>query len=294
MWSLGDYPQVGQRLLPAARHLVERAGVRPDQLVLDVGVGAGSVAVEAAARGARVLGVDLIDTWFDAARARAGDAGVAIDLAIADAEDLPSADGTFAVVLSNFAHIFAPRHDVVAREMARVCQPGGTLACTVWASDMYRDDYGAFAIIARYLEQTERTERTGLDGEQPAADGDVRNVDWGNVDYLTRRFGAHGVDMTVERHVLRWDFASEHAFGDFLLGASGPYIAAREALTERGVWDEAWEEIQTANRRLRRLPGRRRRGARRRRRGFRLRSGAPGAGATDPLHALARGGPPRA
>lgn len=40
-------------------------------------------------------------------------------------------------MLSGFAHIFAPRHDVVTSEMVRVCRPGGVVACTVWAHEEF-------------------------------------------------------------------------------------------------------------------------------------------------------------
>ena len=42
-----------------------------------------------------------------------------------DVEQLPFADGTYDMVLSQFGHIFAPRPDVAIAEMLRVLKPGG-------------------------------------------------------------------------------------------------------------------------------------------------------------------------
>lgn len=233
MWSTGHYPTVAERLQPVAHLLVAQVGIAAGDRVLDVGTGSGAVAVAAATHGATVTGIDQIDTWFPAARESAAQAGVTVDLAVADAEDLPYADATYDIVMSNFAHIFAPRHDVVAGEMARVCRPGGTVAFTAWA-DEPGEGSDAFAIIGRAL------------GDHGDDSGGPR--DWGRPAHAIGQFAAHGVDLTLERHVLRWEFPSDDALAEFLLTASGPYIRAREALEAIGRWDEVWAEVRASDR----------------------------------------------
>lgn len=250
MWADGHYPTVAQHLLPAVEQLVESAGIARGDRVLDVGTGAGAVAVAAARRGAEVVGIDQIDTWFDEARAVVRDESLPIELLVADAEDLPAADGAFDVVVSNFAHIFAPRHDVVAAEMARVCRPGGVVACTAWAHDDDNPHSGAFDIVQRYLGADEGGDDRGEPGGGDHESGDPpSNADWGNPAYLRDRFAFHGVDMTVERHVIEWRFPSLEAHEEFILTASGPYRRLRETLRAKGVWELAWAEVRELDRR---------------------------------------------
>lgn len=232
MWATGHYPTVAERLRPVADLLVARAGIGPGDRVLDVGTGSGSVAVAAARRGAEVTGVDHIDTWFPDAHRLAADAGVTLALDVGDAEELPYPDAAFDVVVSNFALVFAPRHEVAAGEVARVCRPGGTVAFTAWADDGRQTR--AFAIIARELGSDYRP---GGSPEQ-----------WGRPDHTIATFAAHGVDLTLERGVLHSQFASEDDLAEFLLTASGPYIKARQSLEATGRWDEVWARVRAANR----------------------------------------------
>jgi ubiquinone/menaquinone biosynthesis C-methylase UbiE len=71
------------------------------------------------------VGVDLTPELFDTARRRAEWHDVVVDWVEGDAEHLPFEDASFDRVFSAFGMQFAPRHAIVARELARVCRPGG-------------------------------------------------------------------------------------------------------------------------------------------------------------------------
>jgi len=86
--------------------------------VLDVGCGTGVVAITAARLGARVT-VDLTPQLLSRARENAVVALVEVEWREADVEELPFGDEQFDVVLSQFAHMFAPRPNVAMREMLR-------------------------------------------------------------------------------------------------------------------------------------------------------------------------------
>jgi SAM-dependent methyltransferase len=66
------------------------------------------------------------------ARARAQAAGLSARFEEADAEALPFADASFDMVVSLIGAMFAPRPQVVAQELLRVCAPGGTIAMANW------------------------------------------------------------------------------------------------------------------------------------------------------------------
>ena len=57
-WSVGHHEETASQLLPAAELLVEEAAPLAGERVVDVGCGTGNAALLAAARGARVTGVD--------------------------------------------------------------------------------------------------------------------------------------------------------------------------------------------------------------------------------------------
>jgi SAM-dependent methyltransferase len=116
-----------------APHLVEAAGVRPGQAVLDVACGTGVVARAAAERmGGRgtVVGLDLNPAMLDVARRLRPD----VEWRQGDAAALPFADGSFDVVLCQSALMFFPDVEPALREMARVVTPTGTIAFQVWGS----------------------------------------------------------------------------------------------------------------------------------------------------------------
>src|SRR5919109_1553354 len=69
---------------------------------------------------------------FETARRRASEQAVAIEWVEGDAEQLPFEDASFDVVLSAFGIQFAPRHEIVAQELARVCRPGGRIGLVSW------------------------------------------------------------------------------------------------------------------------------------------------------------------
>jgi SAM-dependent methyltransferase len=119
---------------PAAR-LVAFAGIQAGERVLDVGTGTGVAAITAARKGARVSAVDLTPALLEQARENGRIAGVDVTWKEGDAEQIPFPDGAFDVVISQFAHMFAPRPDVVVGEIRRVLAPGGRVAFSTWPPD---------------------------------------------------------------------------------------------------------------------------------------------------------------
>ena len=118
-----------------APRLVAVAGITRGASVLDVGCGTGVVALKAARLGANVRGIDLTPELVAHARQNAALMKLDVDVQEGDAEALAFGDATFDVVVSQFAHIFAPRPDVTIKEMLRVLKPSGTIAFATWPPD---------------------------------------------------------------------------------------------------------------------------------------------------------------
>ena len=128
MWALGDYPAVVTEMIHSLGPVVlEAAGIRPGDRVLDIAAGTGNVAIPAALAGAQVIASDLTPELLQEGERRAAVAGVTIEWQEADAEALPNASNTFDAVTSCVGVMFAPHHQVTADEFVRVCRSGGTI-----------------------------------------------------------------------------------------------------------------------------------------------------------------------
>jgi SAM-dependent methyltransferase len=132
IWMAGDYDRFSRYMEGSAREFYERLNIAPGCQLLDVGCGSGQLALMAAKDGIVVTGVDIASNLVERARARAEAEGLSARFETADAEALPFEDGSFDVVTSLIGAMFAPRPDLVAKELLRVCVPGGTIAMANW------------------------------------------------------------------------------------------------------------------------------------------------------------------
>jgi SAM-dependent methyltransferase len=142
-WMTGDYDLFSRFMEKDAAQFYRRLGIKPGARLLDVGCGAGQMALIAARAGAKVTGCDIATNWIERARGRAAAEGLEITFEEGDAEQLPYRDGEFDAVVSLIAAMFAPRPERVAAELTRVCRPGGMIAMANWtpggfAGQMFR------------------------------------------------------------------------------------------------------------------------------------------------------------
>lgn len=105
------------------RRAVALAGLRRDDVVLDLGCGTGDLAEMAAAAGARVIGVDPSAGMLAGMRQR----GIAAQPLRADASRLPIRDASATVALSGFALRNFVSIEAVFAEVTRVLRPGGRI-----------------------------------------------------------------------------------------------------------------------------------------------------------------------
>jgi SAM-dependent methyltransferase len=100
--------------------------------ILDVACGAGQISIPAARAGAKVTGIDIATNLVEQARARAQAENLDARFDEGDAELLPYEDASFDIVVSLIGAMFAPRPDLVAAELRRVCRPGGKIIMGNW------------------------------------------------------------------------------------------------------------------------------------------------------------------
>jgi len=131
-WMTGDYDAFSRYMEKDAEQFFRRLGIAQGTRLLDVGCGAGQLALIAARAGAQVTGCDISTNWIEKARARATEDGIAVTFEEGDAESLPYQDGQFDAVVSLIGAMFAPRPELVAAELTRVCRPGGMIAMANW------------------------------------------------------------------------------------------------------------------------------------------------------------------
>lgn len=217
-WNLpgAGYVEMAETLRPAVERLIDAAGIEPGMRVLDAATGTGIAAIEAARRGATVIGIDFAEALVAVAREQAAEAGQPdIRFDVADIENLPYDDASFDVVISSFGSIYAPRHDAVAFQLCRVLRPGGRLAFTTWQHA--EPHCRLLTITAPY-------------SPPPPPDG-FSIFDWADPAHLREMLGEYVDDITLIEDDVPWIAASPSDACDFLFRrALGPTMHVFERL----------------------------------------------------------------
>jgi SAM-dependent methyltransferase len=225
VWAAGSYADVAETIAEALpSHLLALAGIEPGHAVLDVATGTGNVALRAAELGAEVTGLDLVPDLLAIARARDDDRVAWIE---GDAEALPFADASFDRVLSVVGTQFAPRHQVVADELVRVCRPGGAIGLVNWTLEGLIGRM--FKILGSYM-------------PKPPAFASPPPL-WGSEEHQRSLFGER-VSLTFERGMNPWRFPSIDEYMTFFEERYGPTIKAKARLEAEGSWEACRLELR--------------------------------------------------
>lgn len=237
LWSATDYPAFGDRWGEVSRDLVEGLDVRGKR-VLDVGTGPGATAIEAAARGGEVTGIDYSMPLLAVAQERADEAGVQVDWLHGDMQAMPLPHESFDLVLSTFGTVYVLDPYAAASEIMRVCRPGGSIA-----SVSFTPECGLGRIreaLKQYMFQEQARELTlrmvPAIGQRP---NDV--FDWGVPSRVEEFFGGHPVEWEHRYGTvtLRWPSLETAAYE--LGSKTPPMVIAHRVLTELGWWKDAQE-----------------------------------------------------
>lgn len=193
--------------------LVDFAGVKAGQKVLDAACGTGVVAITAAKVGAVVRGLDLSPVLLEKARQNAAISGLEAEFFEGDVESLPFKDAEFDCVLSQFGHMFAPRPQAAISEMLRVLKPGGVIAFSTWPPELYTARM--FALVGKYL---------------PPPEGVPPSTLWGDPAVIKERLGGRTTDLFFDMAMMHTPALTiEHLMANFEK-TSGHIIRLKETL----------------------------------------------------------------
>jgi SAM-dependent methyltransferase len=223
VWGAGSWEQVAQNVLaPIHDDLVAALAPRPGEAWLDIATGTGAVALRAARTGAEVTGLDLGPALLATARRRALEAGLTVRFDVGDAERLPYPDASFDVVSSAHGVVFAGDHAAVARELGRVCRPGGRLGLSYWLPKPE---------LAALMERTGYSRPAGAD----------RPRDWADPRYVRELLG-DAFELSFAKGVCHWRAESGEASWRLFSGEDGPAKTGLESLTapEREALRHDW------------------------------------------------------
>lgn len=221
MWARGSYVIVGDWFAAASIACLDGLdldGVR----VLDVACGTGAVAIDAARRGASVVGVDLTPSMLEEAARRSNAAGVVVEWQEGSFTDL-SAHRGFDVAASAFGVMFAEDQAAVAAELIATVRPGGTVRIASWAPG------GAFGLTA-----------PGILELLPGAAAGSDRTSWADPEGLSGILAHVDPDLGARVEGLRSDhvrlpFPSVEVAVQEMRRWSGPWMVLFDALEGMGV-----------------------------------------------------------
>jgi phosphatidylethanolamine/phosphatidyl-N-methylethanolamine N-methyltransferase len=117
----------GPTLHPGRLKAIQRMNIQPHERVLEVGVGTG-INLSLYPRGCAITGIDFSGSMLEKARERVARKDLPnIRLVQMDAADLKFAENAFDIVYAPYLISVVPDPLPVAREMRRVCRPGGRI-----------------------------------------------------------------------------------------------------------------------------------------------------------------------
>ncbi|MEM7302774.1 MAG: methyltransferase domain-containing protein [Pseudomonadota bacterium] len=197
-WSCADYAKIGVTLQITGERLADEADFSPGSRVLDVAAGNGNASLALARRFCTVVSTDYVQPLLDKGQARASAEDLDIEFRIADAQNLPFADGAFDGVVSVFGAMFAPDQQRTASELIRVCRPGGKVALASWTPKSF---------IGRLC-------RT-IGSHMSAAPGFRAPANWGREDWISQHLAPSASALSIAWKTYNFRYESPQHYLDF-------------------------------------------------------------------------------
>lgn len=214
-WESGDYGVFAKFLEKGALEFFDRLNIPARTRLLDVACGAGQLTLPAARKGIEVTALDLAANLVQQARTKAAGEGLKIQVDEGDAENLPYPDASFDVVMSLIGSMFAPRPELVASEMLRVCRPGGRIIMGNWTPEGHIGQM--FKAIGKHV-------------PPPHFPSPLL---WGDEATCRQRLGTGVNDLKITRYMYPFEYPFAPAkVVDFFIEYYGPTNRAYSSLTD--------------------------------------------------------------
>jgi ubiquinone/menaquinone biosynthesis C-methylase UbiE len=216
-WAAGNYSVIGTTLQIVGESLCEAVDLRSGERVLDVAAGNGNVSLAAARRFAEVTSADYVESLLANAGKRAAAEGLALDLQVADAENLPFDTGSFDVVVSTFGVMFTADHHRAVSELLRVVRPGGRIGLANWTPKGFIGRL--FATIGKHVAPPPGAKSPAL---------------WGTQDWVEEEFGPQSASIAMTPKMFTFRYRSPEHWLDLFRTWYGPLLKAFGTLDEAG------------------------------------------------------------
>jgi SAM-dependent methyltransferase len=224
-----------------SERLVEMAGIKPGDRVLDVAAGSGEpslTAARAVGSDGEVVATDISPEMLAYGRERAEAAGIDnIEFVEADASSLDYPPESFDAALSRWGIIFEPEAEAAAARIRRFLEPGARMAISSWGPPERVPMLGV----------PMRTVMTRL-GTEPPPPGTPGPLSRPTRDAISAVLEGGGFDdVNVDELEVEFEWDSPEEFARFVREIAPP-INAMLADRPRDVRDETWAAVAEAAR----------------------------------------------
>ncbi len=222
--------------------LVELAGIRQGNRVLDVATGIGEPAVTAARKvgpTGKVTAIDLSPRMLAIARERAKEIGLTniIEFQEADAESLQLPSSSVDAIVCRFGLMFMPDLASTLKTLRDSLVPDGRIAAAVWSSiDRAPSFLLPFEIVSK---------ETGTPPPPPGSPGPFSLAD---TNVLRQKFENAGFqDVKIESSKMNFKAPSPEEYVDFVRSTAAPLGAMMAGLPATRQ-EEIWKKVVDAAR----------------------------------------------
>jgi SAM-dependent methyltransferase len=226
---------------PVSERLVEMAGIKPGDHVLDVAAGSGEPALTAArvvGKDGRIVATDISAEMLDYGRERASAAGIDnVEFVEIDASSLDYPPETFDAALSRWGIIFEPQAEAAAARIRGFLKPGARMAISSWGPP---DRVPMLGMPMRTV-----LTRLDLSPPPPGTPGPLSRPTPEAISSVLEGGGFSNVEVDEIEVALEWDSPEE--FARFAREIAPP-ISALMANHPPEVQDETWAAVVEAAR----------------------------------------------